>query len=242
VLCQCSAPNHYATRRFAARYCTRRERQTRHRQPKPGRQPLPGFRCFWRSLAISHAPSARHSRLPVTSHASPSTTASPVCRSSPSCRGRRQPARVGWERNGQLDRCGWLRGCRGAVYRSPQLTSLREYRANQPVSRARHWSGFIHVATLATENIHLAMRPASGSPVQHVSVEGSCLHNGAEMTCSETIASRHQTAYSVSTPNRVHVAAGQDRYCTYKSVVPPNHRTLVKRVPERYDFGTFSTP
>jgi hypothetical protein len=47
VLCQCSAPNHNATRRFAARYCTRRERQARHRQPKPGRQPLPGFRCCW---------------------------------------------------------------------------------------------------------------------------------------------------------------------------------------------------
>src|SRR4051794_19463835 len=30
VLCQCSAPNHPATRRFAARYCTRRERQARH--------------------------------------------------------------------------------------------------------------------------------------------------------------------------------------------------------------------
>jgi hypothetical protein len=67
VLCQCSAPNHYATRRFAARYCTRRERQARHPQPKPGRQPLLGFRCFWRSLAICHARSARHSCLPVTS-------------------------------------------------------------------------------------------------------------------------------------------------------------------------------
>ena len=31
VLCQCSAPNTHATRRFAARYCTRRERQARHR-------------------------------------------------------------------------------------------------------------------------------------------------------------------------------------------------------------------
>src|SRR3954452_19002402 len=36
VLCQCSAPNPYATRRFAARYCTRRERQARHPQPKAG--------------------------------------------------------------------------------------------------------------------------------------------------------------------------------------------------------------
>jgi hypothetical protein len=103
VLCQCSAPNHYATRRFAARYCTRRERQARHPQPRPGRRPLLGFGCFWRSLAICHAPSARHSRLPITSHASPFTTASPVCWSSPSCHGRRQPARIGWERNGQLE-------------------------------------------------------------------------------------------------------------------------------------------
>ena len=71
VLCQCSAPNHHATRRFAARYCTRRERQARHQQPKPGRQPLPGFRCFWRFTLR-----AQHSRLPVagsTSHASPAS-------------------------------------------------------------------------------------------------------------------------------------------------------------------------
>ena len=72
VLCQCSAPNHYATRRFAARYCTRRERQARHRQPKPGRQPLPGFRCFWRSLAICHAP-----RLDTLAYPSPRTPLRP---------------------------------------------------------------------------------------------------------------------------------------------------------------------
>ena len=32
---------------------------------EPGRQPLPGSRCFRRSLAARHAPSAQHSRSPV---------------------------------------------------------------------------------------------------------------------------------------------------------------------------------
>src|SRR5690242_7248030 len=36
VLCQCSAPKTHATRRFTARYCTRRERQARHRKPEAG--------------------------------------------------------------------------------------------------------------------------------------------------------------------------------------------------------------
>jgi hypothetical protein len=56
VLCQCSAPKNHATRRFAARYCTRREQQVRHQEPKPGRGCLPGFRCFRRSLAAPHCP------------------------------------------------------------------------------------------------------------------------------------------------------------------------------------------
>src|SRR4051794_583109 len=32
---------------------------------KPGRQPLPGFRCFRRTRAARHAPSAEHSRWPA---------------------------------------------------------------------------------------------------------------------------------------------------------------------------------
>ena len=37
VLRHCSAPKTHADRRLAARYCTRRERQARHPQPRPGR-------------------------------------------------------------------------------------------------------------------------------------------------------------------------------------------------------------